>query len=64
MLNVLSDFKAAQRLQVITHGDTLTKLAETGIVQPIAQFRLAHEHDLKELAIVGLKVREQTALFE
>lgn len=49
---------------MITHGDALAKLAQFVFVQAIAQFRLAHQNDLQEFAIVGFEIREQADLFE
>src|SRR5207237_4279661 len=49
---------------MIADRDALAKLAKAWVVETVAQFGLAHENDLKELAIVGLEIREQTDLFE
>ena len=49
---------------MITHRDALAQLAQARAVQAVAQFRLAHQDDLQQFAVVGLDVREQTDLFE
>ena len=64
MLDVLADFVAIQRTQVIADGDALAQLAQIVIVQALPQLGLAHKHDLQELAVVGLEIGQQADLFE
>ena len=64
MLDVLADFVAIQRAQVIADRDALAKLAKVVIVQAITQLGLAHEDDLQQFAIVGLQIGEEANLFE
>ena len=64
MGDVLADFLKFQRAQMIPHRDALAKLAQAVIVQAVAQFRLAHQHNLQKFAVVGFEVREQPHLFE
>jgi len=49
---------------MIPHGDALAQLPQPVAVQPVAQFRLAHQNNLQQLAVVGLDVRNQPHLFE
>ena len=49
---------------MITHGDALAQLPQARAVQAVAQFRLAEQDDLQQLAVVGLDVGEQADLFE
>ena len=51
-------------VEMITHRDALAQLAQAVAVQAVAQFRLAQQDDLQQLAVVGLDVREQAHLFE
>src|SRR5438552_2748696 len=46
MLNILADLRFCQRVQVIADGDPLAKLPQLMRVQPVAQFGLAHQHNL------------------
>src|SRR5260221_5158891 len=64
MLDVTADFISAERRQVIADGYSLAQLLEAGIVQAIAQLRLAHQDNLQELAIVGFEIRQQAHLLE
>lgn len=56
MLNVLADFQAIERFQVITDRDPLTQLPKPVIVQPIPQLGLTQQNDLEKLAFVGFEV--------
>ena len=40
------------------------KLAETRAVEPGAQFRLPHQNDLQQLAVVQFEIRQKPHLFE
>ena len=53
-----------ERPEMIAHRDALAQLAQTMAVEAVAQFRLADQHDLQQLAVVSLKVREQADLFK
>ena len=49
---------------MITHRDALAQLAQAMIVEAVAQFRLAKQNNLQELAVVGFEVGQQANLFE
>ena len=53
-----------QRRQMITHRDALAQLFQARAVQTVAQFRLAHQNNLQQLAVVGLDVGKQAHLFQ
>ena len=55
---------ARQRREMITHRDALAQLAQARAVQPVAQFRLAEQDDLQQLAVVEFEVGKQPHLFE
>src|SRR5947209_10160421 len=56
MLDVMVHFLAAERPKMIADGDSLPELTQAGFVEPVTQLGLAHEHNLQELAVVGLQV--------
>jgi len=64
VLDVLDHLSPVQRLEMITHRDALAKLAKTRAVEPGAQFRLPHQDDLQQLAVVQFEIRQQPHLFE
>ena len=64
VLNVLPDLGVRQRVQMITHRDALPQLAELVAVQAVAQFRLSHQNNLQQLAVVGFDVGNQPHLFQ
>ena len=49
---------------MVAHRDALAQLAQAALVELLAQLRLADQHDLQELALVGLEVGEQAHLLE
>jgi len=64
VLNVLADLGARQRIQMIPHGDALAELTQLMAVQTVAQFRLAHQDDLQQFAVVRFDVGNQPHLFQ
>ena len=64
VLHVLARLGAAQRPQVVARDDALRQLLQPGLGQPVAQFGLADEDDLQQLALGGFEVREQAQLLE
>src|SRR6476469_2779976 len=64
VLNILINLKAAKRRQMVTHRDALPKLAQAMIINPVAQFRLPHQHDLQELAVISPQIGKQSDLLE
>ncbi len=53
-----------QRREVIARRDPLRQLAQIRLRQPLAQLRLAEQHDLQQLLGRGLQVGQQTHLFQ
>ena len=64
MLNVLVHFVPCQRRQMVANGDALTQLAQSRIVQLVAQFGLTHQDDLQQFPVVGFEIRKQADLLE
>ena len=64
MLDVGPQFGPGQLRQVITHRDALPQLTQPRMVQPVAQFRLSHEDDLQQFAVLGFEIGQQTDVFE
>jgi hypothetical protein len=56
VLDVLGDLGARERRQMVPHRDALAKLAQTRMIQAIAQFRLAQQNDLQEFPVVQFNV--------
>jgi hypothetical protein len=55
---VLAHFLGAERCQREAVGDALAQLADLGLAQVVVQFGLAEKHDLQQLVLLGLQVRE------
>ena len=64
MLDVTADFAELQGFEVIANGDALAQVLQFGLVKMFAEFGLAHEDDLEELAIVGFQVGQEADLLE
>ena len=56
VLDVLGDLGARERREMVSHRDALAKLAQTRVIQTVAQFRLAQQNDLQEFPIVQFNV--------
>ncbi len=48
-----------QRQQFVAERDALAKLADRGLVEHLIEFGLTEQHDLHELALLGLEVGQQ-----
>ena len=64
VIDVIRRLVRVERLQVIAHRDALPELLEFDRRQLVAQVRLADEHDLHQLRLLGLEIREHPQLFE
>ena len=64
MLDVASDLVELEWLEVIADGDPLAEVLEFGLVEMVAELRLAHENDLEQFALVGFEVREKADLLQ
>ncbi|OPZ58980.1 MAG: hypothetical protein BWY87_01215 [Deltaproteobacteria bacterium ADurb.Bin510] len=62
--DVIAGFSAVERPHVVTHHDTIRKLAQVVGSQHLAQFRLTDQQDLQQLLVLGFKIREHPNLFE
>ena len=62
--DVLRGFVSRQRIEVKARDHALRKLFEFGPRQHRAQFGLADEHDLQQLALVRLQVGQQAQLLQ
>ena len=49
---------------MVAHGDALAQLAEAVLVEALAQFRLAHQNNLQQLAFIGFEIGQQADLFQ
>ena len=64
MVDVVTRFLRVERGQVIADRDPLPQLLEFGRGQLIAETGLADEHDLQQLGLFRLQVREHPQFFE
>jgi hypothetical protein len=64
MLHVLRGLGLGERTQVVARDHPLRQLLEVGLREHGAQFRLADQHDLQQLALAGLQVGQQSQLLE
>lgn len=58
------NFFARQRLERAANRDALNELAQLRLVQDVEEIELSDDHDLQELLIVGLEIRQHANLFE
>jgi hypothetical protein len=45
-------------------GHPLLKLPEPGLIEFCLKLRLAHQHNLEQLFLIGLKIGEKSEAFE
>ena len=64
VLDVLADLAVAERMKMVADGDALAQLAQAVLVESVAQFGLAHQDDLQQLALVGFEIGKEADLFE
>ena len=64
VIDVIRRLVRVERLQVIAHRNALPELLEFDRRQLVAQVRLTDEHDLHQLRLLGLEIREHPQLFE
>ena len=64
MAQVLRGFRLGERTQVVARHHALGQLLEFRTGQQRAQLGLADQHDLQQLALVGLEIGQQAQLLE
>jgi hypothetical protein len=64
VLDVLRGFGGRQRVQVVARNHPLRQLLHVGALQHVAQLRLADQHDLQQLALIGFQIRQQPQLLQ
>ena len=64
VLDVLGRLWCRQRIKVVTGNHPLRQLLHVRAFEHVAQFRLADQDDLQQLALVRLQVRQQAQLLE
>ncbi|MCY1408779.1 hypothetical protein D9M71_241080 [compost metagenome] len=60
LLDVAPGVGQIQRAQAIGKGDALAQLTEFGALEQFVEFRLAEQHHLQQLAVLGFQVGQQT----
>ncbi|MNE06263.1 hypothetical protein D3C80_988470 [compost metagenome] len=53
LLDVAAGVGQVQRTQAVGKGDALAQLAEFGTLEQFVEFRLAEQHHLQQLAVLG-----------
>ena len=63
-VNVVLRLFAAERPQVVTHGNALPQLAQATLGELVPELGLADKNDLQKLSLVRLQIRKQAHLFQ